>query len=71
MNLITEAFSRGKYTLEVFVDLSRTFDAANRNILLEKLKVLPRPYSRSKKCPVMGHCPSCVFFRKKKKEKKA
>ena len=33
---ITEAFSQGKNTLEIFIDLSRAFDTVNRNILLEK-----------------------------------
>ena len=38
MNQITEAFSQGKYTLGIFVDLSKAFDTVNHNILLEKLK---------------------------------
>ena len=38
MNQITEAFSQGKYTLGIFLDLSEAFDAVNHNILLEKLK---------------------------------
>ena len=39
MNQITEAFSQGKYTLGIFIDLSKVFDTVNHNILLEKLKV--------------------------------
>ena len=38
MNQITEAFTQGKYTLGIFLDLSEAFDAVNHNILLEKLK---------------------------------
>ena len=38
VNQITEAFSQGKYTLGIFVDLSKAFDTVNHNILLEKLK---------------------------------
>ena len=38
VNQITEAFSQGKYTLGIFLDLSKTFDTVNHNILLEKLK---------------------------------
>ena len=38
MNQITEAFSQGKYTLGIFLDLSKAFNTVNHNILLEKLK---------------------------------
>ena len=38
VNQITEAFSQGKYTLGIFLDFSKAFDAVNHNILLEKLK---------------------------------
>ena len=38
VNQITEAFSQGKYTLRIFIDLSEAFDTVNHNILLEKLK---------------------------------
>ena len=38
MNQITEAFTQGKYTLGIFLDLCEAFDAVNHNILLEKLK---------------------------------
>ena len=38
MNQITEAFSQGKYTLGIFLDLSKAFDTVNHNIVLEKLK---------------------------------
>ena len=38
VNQITEAFSQGKYTLGVFIDLFKAFATVNHNILLEKLK---------------------------------
>ena len=37
-NQITDAFSQGKYTLGIFIDLPNAFDTVNHNILLEKLK---------------------------------
>ena len=38
VNQITETFSQGKYTLGIFLDLSKAFDTVNHNILIEKLK---------------------------------
>ena len=38
VNQITEAFSQGKYTLGIFLGLSKAFHTVNHNILLEKLK---------------------------------
>ena len=38
-NQITDAFSQGKYTLGIFIDLPNAFDTVNHNILPEKLKV--------------------------------
>ena len=38
VNQITDAFSQEKYTLGIFVDLSKIFDTVNHNILPEKLK---------------------------------
>ena len=39
VNQITEAFSKGKYTLWIFIDPSKAFETVNHNILVEKLKV--------------------------------
>ena len=38
VNQIKEAFSQGKYTLGIFLGLSKAFHTVNHNILLEKLK---------------------------------
>ena len=38
VNQITEAFRQGKYTLGIFIELSKAFDTVNHDILLEKLK---------------------------------
>ena len=38
VNQITDAFSQGKYIQGIFIDLSKTFNTVNYNILLEKLK---------------------------------
>ena len=38
VNQITETFSQGKYTLGIFLDVSKAFDTVNHNILREKLK---------------------------------
>ena len=38
MNQITKAFSQGKYTLGIFIELSKAFDTVYYNILLEKIK---------------------------------
>ena len=38
MNQIAKAFSQGKYTLGIFIDIFRSFDTINHNILLGKLK---------------------------------
>ena len=38
VNQITDAFSHGKYIQGIFIDLSKTFNTVNYNILLEKLK---------------------------------
>ena len=38
VNQITEAFSQGKFTVGIFLDISKAFDIVNHNILLEKLK---------------------------------
>ena len=39
VNQITEAFSERKYTLWIFIDLSKAFETVNHNILVEKIKI--------------------------------
>ena len=39
VNRIYDSFSENKYTLGVFIDLSKAFDTVNHNILLKKLKL--------------------------------
>ena len=38
VNRIYDSFNENKYTLGVFIDLSKAFDTINHNILLKKLK---------------------------------
>ena len=38
MSQITDTFSQGKYTLWIFIDLSKEIDTVNHNNFLEKLK---------------------------------
>ena len=38
MNQITDAFSQRKYTLGIFIDLSKEFHTVNHNSLLQKVK---------------------------------
>ena len=33
VNQVTEAFSQGKYTIGIFLDLSKAFDTVNHNIV--------------------------------------
>ena len=35
---ITSSFEKGKYTLGVFIDLSKAFDSADHQILIKKLQ---------------------------------
>ena len=39
VNKIYDSFNENKYTLGVFIDLSKAFDTVNYNILLKKLKL--------------------------------
>ena len=39
VNRIYDSFNENKYTLGVFIDLSKAFDTVNHNILLKKLKL--------------------------------
>ena len=38
VNQITDAFRQRKSNLGIFIDLPKTFDTGNHNVLLEKLK---------------------------------
>ena len=48
VNQVTDAFSQGKYTLGIFIDLPMAFDTVNQNILLEKLKAYGIQYENLK-----------------------
>ena len=39
INSIYDSFNQNKYTLEVFIDLSKAFDTVDHNILIDKLNL--------------------------------
>ena len=51
VNDVSSSFQRGEYTLEIFIDLPKTFDAVDCKILISKLWNKRKNFKMAKKLP--------------------
>ena len=51
VNDVSSSFQRGEYTLGIFIDLPKAFDAVDREILISKLWNKRKNFKTAKKLP--------------------